>query len=96
MHKNSDKNFKKDDNLYLGYRDRMKSDQRIFFIDILQDIQKKLIWDSCIDLREFQQRDSGQIRKPWTRYSLPNLASSMIALEMHWGIVLHPNIVEKR
>ena len=41
MHKNSDINFKKGDNLYLGYRDQMKSDQRIFFIDILQDIQKE-------------------------------------------------------
>ena len=75
----------------------MKSDERIFFIDILQDIQKKkLIWDSCIDLREFQQHDGGHIRKPWIRLSLLNLASSMIALEMHWGIVLHPNIAKKR
>ena len=41
MHQNSDINFKKGDNPYLGYRDQMKSDQRIFFIDILQDIQKE-------------------------------------------------------
>ena len=41
MHKNSEINFKKGDNLYLGYRDQMKSDQRIFFIDILQDIQRE-------------------------------------------------------
>ena len=41
MHKNSDINFKKGDNLYFGYKDQMKSDQRIFLIDILQDIQKE-------------------------------------------------------
>ena len=54
--------------------------------DVLQGIQKEAYL--------------GQLHRPQrvstTWYCLPNLASSMVAFEMHWGIVLHPNIAKKR